>query len=886
MRAVGQVPAEPRRQPRVTPAARPRKKPVPTRMSTADVLDLQRDAGNHAVAGLMRPVQRVGGWKDADTRPGKGIAQGEPKTGWNVEEHAVGTIRRIPVDGLTQGLQSPVAGDGGKSLTKEEVGGTLTGPARSDKAEQGGRGRAIALVPSGLKPELPVEVLFHFHGSTENASRGFAGWRQHKDSGAVRDVERDRIAQQIEASRNPQLVGILPMGVNQSSFGAISPDPYIRDAFDRLGELGAWPAAPKTFRVVLSAHSGGGFAIERMMRGRAGFQMPQNLGMIVLFEANNNLKSLKKGERQAFTAWALGQLDAHLAYLTGPASSADKRTYLQKATRLRAFFDPRKGHGYGSIYLPLRKAVADWFTADRRAALGPYLAEMQSLFQIVEQSVGHEGQMRAGLGSALAALPGTPATGGGQQSTGTPTKTGSTGGSTGTGGTTATTATTGTTGTTAAAPLTTRASAITAAMVGGQAGGTASLVAMLAFAMARGGGAPPLQAAAGALAVAGLKNGTDLTDALFALVRPELGGARIPADRDDLKREWLALRSSCARPALASADGGGAASAGERTTKAADKAKGAAKAAEKANGTVKAAEKAKGTATVEPVAAGSPEEEYQSFSADVKRAFGKAGVRRYLAVRDLYRTRKETAGNPAQWLNQLQFGTQFAGTSLNGIHPNLLAALKKVDAEVTRLAGQVRAAGGPVVFQGDFQPRAVTGKPDKLSDHALGLALHLNYRNNPYIGRNKAASALIARIAEEAGQERFWASVKGSGRKTTQAKVEEIYLSFAAASDAVRKYFLEMDALEVKNRAGELDAAGQAELKKRKKEYDQLRHSDLAMGGGTQRDPRQGFFVHTTGVEGDPMLEIIKQLTGPAGLEWGGTYTTQPKDLHHFALKG
>ena len=37
----------------------------------------------------------------------------------------------------------------------------------------------------------------------------------------------------------------------------------------------------------------------------------------------------------------------------------------------------------------------------------------------------------------------------------------------------------------------------------------------------------------------------------------------------------------------------------------------------------------------------------------------------------------------------------------------------------------------------------------------------------------------------------------------------------------------------------------------------------------TGRDPRKGFFAHTAGVSGDPMLEIIKQLTGPAGLEWG-----------------
>jgi hypothetical protein len=865
-RAVDQAPAESRRQPRTTPTGHRRRSPAPTRMSPTDVLDLQREAGNHAVAGLLRTVQRVGGWKDADTRAGKGLAAGEPKTGWNVEEHAVGAIRRIPVDGLTQGLQSAVGADGGKSLTKEEVGGTVTGPARSESAEQKGRGRAIALIPSTLKPELPVDVLFHFHGNTENASRGFAGYRQHKASGAVRDVERDRIAQQIETSGNSQLVGILPMGVNQSSFGAISPDPYIRDAFDRLGELGAWKAVPQKFRVVLSAHSGGGFAIEKMMRGRAGFQMPQNVGMIVLFEANNNLKSLKKGEKQAFTTWALGQLNAHLAYLSGPASNAEKRTYLQQATRLRAFYDPREGHSYGdSIYVPLKDAIDGWFTADRRSALGPFLADMLSLFQIVKQSVGHEGQMRAGLGSALSALPPTPTTGGGRQpATGTPTKTGSSGGPTGTTGSTGTTATTGTT----AAALSARASAITAAMVGGQAGAAAA-VAMLTFAMSRGAGVPPLQAAAGALSSAGLKDRTDLTDALFALVRPEMAGARIPADRDDLKQEWLALRSSYARPALASAKGGATSEGAETAKKAPEK----------------APEKAEGTAAVEP-AAGSPEEEYKSFSADVKKAFGKAGVKRYLAVRNLYSTRKETAGNPAQWLNQLQFGTQFAGTSLNGVHPNLLAALKKVDAEVTLLAAKVRAAEAPVVFQGDFQPRAVTGKPTKLSDHALGLALHLNYRNNPYIGRNKAASALIARIAEEAGQERFWKSIKGSGRKTTQARVEEIYLSFAAASDAVRKYFLEMDALDVKHQAGELDADGQAELKKRQKEYAQLRYSDLSMGKHAQRDPREGFFMHTTGVDGDPMLEIIKQLTGPAGLEWGGTYGGQAKDLHHFALKG
>jgi hypothetical protein len=140
-------------------------------------------------------------------------------------------------------------------------------------------------------------------------------------------------------------------------------------------------------------------------------------------------------------------------------------------------------------------------------------------------------------------------------------------------------------------------------------------------------------------------------------------------------------------------------------------------------------------------------------------------AKRYLAVRELYRTRKETAGSPAEWLNALQFDVAFCGTKLYGVHPKLLTALHGVDEEVTRLAASVRAANAPAVFQGDFQPRAVTGKPEKRNDHALGLTLYLNYKNNPYVGRNEAASKLIARLAAEAGQKDFWSSVGGPGAR-------------------------------------------------------------------------------------------------------------------------
>lgn len=864
-------------------------------LTPAGVLGLQRNAGNRAVAELvhsgpntrLRPgmrrtpaLQRVGGWSDADTRAGAGLTPGEPKTGWNVGEHAVGGIRRIPIDGLVSGLQEAAGSDGGKSLTTEEVAGTVAGPARSDVAEQAGRGRAIALVPKLIKPDQSVDVLFHLHGNTENADRGFAGWRQHKQSGKVRDVERDRIAQQMEAAGSPQLVGILPMGLNQSQFGAISPDSYIRDAFDRLAELGAWPAAPKNFRVVLSAHSGGGFTVERMLKGRKGYQLPANLGMIVLFEANNSTKGLKPGQVPAFQTWAISQLDAHLAYLTSSShTDADKTKYLAGATRLRAYFDPRKGHSYGATYRPIRDAVAAWLAANG-AKLGTYLPEVRGLIQVVEQEVGHEGQMRAGLGNALADLPaagsGSGGTPGSRTTTppapgGTSVPAPSTGGSSSAGSPTgqpvAATATT---------TLAERAAVITPAMVGAQSKAAPDITHM-AFAAAVALGMSKLPAAAAVLSRTGVRGEIDLTDALFALVRPELGGGRIPADREDLKREWRKLRSGYVRPVLASGALKAARGSGEgpgptgapKTTPAVPTKPPAPEPGSEAS------------TTPTPAVDGTPEEEYESFKDEVKKAFGKSGVKRYLAVRELYSTRSETAGNPAGWLNALQFGAEFAGTKLNGVHPKLTAALAKVDAEVTRQTAAVRAAGGLVVFQGDFQPRAVTGKPDKLSDHALGLALHLNYKNNPYVGRNEAASQLIARIAEEAGQEKFWNSVRGQGRKTSQEKVEEIYTSWAAASDAVAKYFTEMKAMEVKDKAGELDADQKAELKKRRKEYENLRDTDLAK----HRDPANGVFMHTTGVEGDPMLQIIKQLTGEAGLEWGGTYGSRPKDLHHFALK-
>src|SRR5215211_2241648 len=105
----------------------------------------------------------------------------------------------------------------------------------------------------------------------------------------------------------------------------------------------------------------------------------------------------------------------------------------------------------------------------------------------------------------------------------------------------------------------------------------------------------------------------------------------------------------------------------------------------------------------------------------------------------------------------------------------------------------------PVKFAGAFQPRATTDQPDKLSDHALGLALHLNYDNNPYIGRTgasgSAAAAIIEKIAAGAGHPDFWKEVGPQKKQSAHDRVVANYRAYADVSDAMKAYFEAMDTM-------------------------------------------------------------------------------------------
>lgn len=190
------------------------------------VVQQQGHAAGGAAPVLRRsPVPGSVGWQGA--------------TGPNKKQTTVKGIERIPLDGLGVGHQ------GGGGLFS---------------------GKAIVLMPPGLDPAKPVDVLLHFHG--HNAGHAEAGAK-------ARDDTVDNIEAQLAASSRPQLMAILPQGTPDSAFGtaaqssdkAFDPDAYVNNIFAVLSNNGIWNSAPTLAGVMISGHSGAGELINEKILG-------------------------------------------------------------------------------------------------------------------------------------------------------------------------------------------------------------------------------------------------------------------------------------------------------------------------------------------------------------------------------------------------------------------------------------------------------------------------------------------------------------------------------------------------------------------------------------------------------------------------------------------
>jgi hypothetical protein len=331
------------------------------------VLRLQQHLGNAAVARLLAPpLQRdtTAGWGDAT--PG----------GWNEGKRTVEDIDRYPIADL---------GDFGIEQTKTTDEERQT-DSKHHTTESAGH-RCIALVPKALDPKQPTDVLLHFHGFTNRTSDPYAGWRQ-RDDGTVRDVAQDRIEAQMRASGQTQTIAILPQGISHSQFGKVPTDPYIGAVMDRLRDRGV--KLNKDYRVILSAHSGGGNTVIANLNKQAGGK-GQHAAEVVLFEA-----MWEGGQQQAVSQWATTQLDKAYATIVHASSEAEKQAAIASCPVLRAYYSGATAV-YVRSYTALERDLQAWF-AGHADKLGSFAAELQAHFQVRKVGGTNHESLIHGLG--------------------------------------------------------------------------------------------------------------------------------------------------------------------------------------------------------------------------------------------------------------------------------------------------------------------------------------------------------------------------------------------------------------------------------------------------------------------------------------------------------
>jgi hypothetical protein len=828
------------------------------------LLDLQRQAGNRAVTRLVRSVvQRdKAGWSDADTR-------GEA---FNAGEHAIGAMRRIPIEGITGGHREQAPDP--------------------DKTNESAAGRAIAVVPAALVTAKPVDVLLHLHGYTGRPGDPYPGWRQRRSDNTVRDVALDRIEQQLEATGATQLLGVLPQGGGASEFGNLDPDRYIGEVFDRLTAVGALDARPKLGRVLLSAHSGGGHRVRRLLdndalpagkrKGRAG--LPGSLGQLMLYDALTNDDELKSVQR-----WVTAQLDSALAVLADPAvPAADKDAYLARSPRFVGYYA-----SYAKRYRLLAGTIDAWF--DRHAAeLGGHTETLRSHFQVLRaKGLGHEEVIRGrrkddssrpgegNLANAVRSFYGlSPAP--------------------------------------ASAPAAVKAAAAKAPAgpdpirLAGQLTRILGVApaALVGWTLRVAAGADPVTAAVSSAAAAGYRDDVELTDLVFAVRHPELGGGRIPAGDKALTEEWRTIRRLVVRLAIRAGIAATPAAAGKPAPAitAPSPAAAAPSPAAAAPAAAKPSLPAAARALTDEQRAKLIAETVDQATAGAARAKLTAGgklskkERAAIAAADAMADDLKDSGTTAEtWFAGMVPDASFlgipirrSGGAVDGVHRELLAVLQAAEAALLKrhpgmTPRQVAATVGVYDIAGLRPPKNATGGT-RPSMHCYGMAVDINYRGNPFVGQGKRGAAnpqteMIKRATLLMNGSPFdiGRSPKGLGktglgdseaaRSARAGRAGEMWERFHTASEAVRAY-LSLSDTELAARVA-ADGHGNdltwwtAQLA-----------ADRALIGrgefANHADPSKSGFM-------DLGRELVEVLVS-AGLSWGGCYATG-KDLMHFDLR-
>jgi hypothetical protein len=353
----------------------------------------------------------------------------------------IGSTWRIPVGGLAHGNQRDDKAD--------KASWDNASKQAKDFTNESATGRAVVLAPDALKAKAGsqqvekakqvADVLVFMHGngigyrqrSTSNGKKGM-------EKGTVRDVEVDRMHEQLEAASKKNgrpMVGMLAQGAYRAKFSPkvdlnfgnnFNGDDYINDVW---GKTNALKGATQG-RVVLAGHSGAGNTIAPMLANavnkkgelksdaemkKAG--IPTNLAEVVLFDSING-----EGQRGQVETWLKAQIGKDMK---GLAAAADQEAYLKEhMMRFRGYYSQDSGY-YGKSYRDLKKNIAAEITRQVKLAKKekrPIDPKIEKLLRdnyvegIQEVDTGeasdHEYLMGTGkLEEALSALPQLPASG-------------------------------------------------------------------------------------------------------------------------------------------------------------------------------------------------------------------------------------------------------------------------------------------------------------------------------------------------------------------------------------------------------------------------------------------------------------------------------------------
>ena len=357
----------------------------------ASVLALQRMAGNQAVGTLMRRTpKKAPKAKKAFDDPSfheapEGVTTGAgalpagvttaDAAGATVKDGKVGNVDRVLLDGLPGSM-----GDSWGDADASHISGV-------GKGKKGHRGRAIAAVPHGIKADGPLTLVIHLHGMDIRGFTGTSGMRETGDR--PEDVRDFQIPQQLEAfaTKHPgsRVAVLMPLGVTVPGSVAFGIDDWDRYIDAAVGQMGL---SNEAVTVYLSAHSGSGFTLSRLLSNSKWTLKTHRLGGVFAFE------SFHKADIALWERIVNQHLDHDLAELKKlPAGSAQQLGYLRNdAFRFAAFAG---ADSYTANLTTLRKTVLGWFAGhkDDLATATGGKAEILNLlwrnYQVTFDRAGH-----------------------------------------------------------------------------------------------------------------------------------------------------------------------------------------------------------------------------------------------------------------------------------------------------------------------------------------------------------------------------------------------------------------------------------------------------------------------------------------------------------------